>query len=98
MPLPNKKLGEKTKEFISRCMGSEKMENEFSDQKQRYAVCKQQASKAEEIEYKKIKTKAHHAPNEVFDRLTEMLESWEDENHPYYKDLAKYVTELTQEY
>ena len=98
MPLPNRKLGEDAEKFVSRCMSSEKMMSEFSDQKQRYAVCKQQSSKAQEIEYKKIKTEANHVPDDVFDRLVEMLESWKDKDHPYYKDLAKYVTELTQQY
>ena len=30
MPLPDRKLGEKAEEFLSRCMSSEKMMNEFS--------------------------------------------------------------------
>lgn len=100
MPLPDRKLGEKAEEFVSRCMSSEKMMNEFSDQKQRYAVCKQQASKAQEIEYKsKWKKSKAHTPQEHIDRLTEMLRTWEDKQHPYYKDLAGYVAELmTQDY
>jgi hypothetical protein len=99
MPLPNRKLGEEAENFISRCMSSEKMMSEFSDQKQRYAICRQQSSKAQEVEYKpKPGAKASHVPDDVFDKLVEMLESWEDKDHPYYKDLAKYVTELTQEY
>jgi len=100
MPLPDRKLGEKAEEFVSRCMSSEKMMNEFSDQKQRYAVCRQQATKAQEVEYNKSKWKKSkaHMPQEYIDRLTKMLGSWEDKQHPYYKDLAGYVAELmTQE-
>ena len=100
MPLPDRKLGEKAEEFVSRCMSSEKMMNEFSDQKQRYAVCRQQAAKAQEVEYNKSKWKKSkaHMPQENIDRLTEMLRTWEDKQHPYYKDLAGYVAELmTQE-
>lgn len=100
MPLPDRKLGEKAEEFVSRCMSSEKMMNEFSDQKQRYAVCRQQAAKAQEVEYNKSKWKKSkaHMPQEYIDRLTEMLRTWEDKQHPYYKDLAGYVAELmTQE-
>lgn len=37
MPLPSPKKGEKRKDFISRCMSEAK--DEFSDQKQRLAVC-----------------------------------------------------------
>lgn len=38
MPLPTPRKGETEKKFISRCMGSEAIQ-EFSDQKQRIAVC-----------------------------------------------------------
>ena len=74
------------------------MAQEFPDQKQRYVDCKQQSSKAQEIEYKGNwkKTKAH-MPQEYIDRLVEMLRTWEDKQHPYYKDLAGYVAELMTE-
>ena len=39
MPLVNIKRGEKRGEFISRCMGSSKMKEEFPNRKQRIAVC-----------------------------------------------------------
>jgi len=39
MPLPTPKKGETEKKFISRCMSSETIQEEFSDQKQRIAVC-----------------------------------------------------------
>ena len=39
MPIPKPRKGETQKAFISRCMGSSGMNNEFPDQKQRAAVC-----------------------------------------------------------
>jgi hypothetical protein len=40
MPIPNKKDNESKKEFLSRCMGDEVMNDEFTSANQRYAVCK----------------------------------------------------------
>ncbi len=56
MPLPTKNPGEKEKEFISRCMGSEVLLKDFPDQKQRAAVCysqykKHKKVKGEEVEW-----------------------------------------------
>jgi hypothetical protein len=45
MPLPKPKENEKEQEFVSRCMGSETMNKEFPDQKQRAAVCYSQYKK-----------------------------------------------------
>ncbi|MBT88966.1 MAG: hypothetical protein CMN79_00535 [Spirochaetales bacterium] len=39
MPIPNKKNNESKKEFLSRCMSDEVMNEEFANTKQRYAVC-----------------------------------------------------------
>lgn len=39
MPLPKPKKGENSKDFLSRCMGNPTMNDEYPDQKQRYAVC-----------------------------------------------------------
>lgn len=43
MPTPRKK--ETKKEFLSRCIGDDKMNKEFPDQKQRIAVCYSYADK-----------------------------------------------------
>ena len=37
MPLPSK--DEKRKDFVARCMGGSKMNEEFPNQSQRFAVC-----------------------------------------------------------
>ena len=42
MPLPTKKSDESKEEFMSRCMGDDIMNSEFSDPKQRVAVCNSQ--------------------------------------------------------
>jgi hypothetical protein len=42
MPLPTPSKGEKEQEFVSRCMGSDVMNKEFPEQKQRAAVCYRQ--------------------------------------------------------
>lgn len=39
MPAPKKQENEKTQEFLSRCMGDSKMNKEYPDRAQRYAVC-----------------------------------------------------------
>ncbi len=46
MPLPNPKEAEKRKDFISRCMENKTMNSEYSDSKQRAAVCFSQWRKA----------------------------------------------------
>lgn len=57
MPLPSRKIKEKKKDFLSRCMSDDKVISEFPDSKQRYAVCQTQLSKGEtlEVEYKQKK-------------------------------------------
>jgi len=39
MPIPNPSKTDKKTDFIQRCMSDKVMNKEFSDQKQRYAVC-----------------------------------------------------------
>ena len=39
MPLATPAAGEQRDNFISRCMSNDTMQKEFSDQKQRLAVC-----------------------------------------------------------
>ena len=39
MPIPEKKQGESFQDFIVRCMADDKMVSEYTDEKQRYAVC-----------------------------------------------------------
>jgi len=43
MPLPQKGEKESRKDFMSRCMGDEKVKKEFPDQSQRAAVCMSKA-------------------------------------------------------
>lgn len=47
MPIPKPRKDEKKEDFISRCMSDEVMKADFSDNKQRYAVCAQQLEKSE---------------------------------------------------
>lgn len=42
MPLPSPEKGQPEKDFISDCMSDERMNREFANQKQRFAVCKSQ--------------------------------------------------------
>lgn len=39
MPLPTKNKGESRKDFVRRCMGDSVIKKEFTDGKQRAAVC-----------------------------------------------------------
>ncbi len=41
MPLPKPRKNEKKKDWLNRCMGNDMMVSEFSDEKQRYAICNQ---------------------------------------------------------
>ena len=44
MPIPSRKKNEDKDAFVSRCMGSEVMKKDYPDQKQRVAICIQQAT------------------------------------------------------
>jgi len=44
MPLPKPRKSESESDFISRCMGDEKMLTEYTSEKQRFAVCRVQYS------------------------------------------------------
>ena len=46
MPIPTKKKGEGDEDFLKRCMSDEKMKLEYTDDKQRFAVCAAQISLA----------------------------------------------------
>ena len=46
MPLPRPRTGETEREFMSRCMGDDSVQEEFSGQEQRVAVCMNQFRKA----------------------------------------------------
>jgi hypothetical protein len=54
MPLPVPNEGEKQQEFISKCMGSDVMNKEFPDQKQRAAVCYKQFRDQKEETFEQI--------------------------------------------
>lgn len=45
MPLPEKNPNETKEEFITRCMGTAKMVEEYPDGPQRFAVCQTQWAK-----------------------------------------------------
>ena len=45
MPIPKPKPSEKRDEFIQRCMSDEKMNEEYTDNSQRFAVCNTQFTK-----------------------------------------------------
>lgn len=42
MPIPTPRKNQEEDSFISSCMSSETMMKEYSNQKQRYAICKSQ--------------------------------------------------------
>lgn len=44
MPIPSRKKDEEKDAFVSRCMGNETMKKDYPDQKQRVAICIQQAT------------------------------------------------------
>ena len=64
MPLPERNTEEEAKNFVSRCMASEKMKEEYKDSNQRLAVCIKQSRAgvdgdiislaSEELVYEKI--------------------------------------------
>ena len=45
MPLPTRNSGETNQQFVDRCMADPKMNKEFPDRQQRFAVCNQQITK-----------------------------------------------------
>lgn len=47
MPLPKPNDGESKLDFINRCMSDDKMNEEYPDKEQRFAVCNQQTQKQE---------------------------------------------------
>lgn len=47
MPIPNRQKDESKKDFLSRCMSDDTMNKEYPDNKQRYAICQNQANKSE---------------------------------------------------
>ena len=51
MPIPSPKGPEAKKEFVNRCMSDSVMVEEFSDEKQRAAVCYSKWRRAEGSEY-----------------------------------------------
>ena len=51
--MPTRQPDESTDDFISRCMDDGKMKQEFSDEKQRYAVCRSYAEGSEEANLEK---------------------------------------------
>lgn len=55
MPLPVPNEGENQEEFIQRCMMNETMNEEFPDEKQRYAVCLKQFEKGGDRELEQTK-------------------------------------------
>jgi|TARA_B100001939_G_scaffold319753_1_gene308093 hypothetical protein len=65
MPLPSRNDDESAKDFMPRCMSSDKMKEEYPDNKQRLAVCINQSRAAidgdlismasEEVYYEKLK-------------------------------------------
>jgi len=64
MPLPERNKEEEAKNFVSRCMSSDKMKEEYKDSNQRLAVCINQSRAtvdgdiislaSEELVYEKI--------------------------------------------
>lgn len=48
MPIPKPNQGEVEQDFISRCMGSDVMNKEYPDQKQRAGVCYSQWKNSKE--------------------------------------------------
>jgi hypothetical protein len=45
--VPTRKMTEKRSDFMSRCMSDDKMNKEFPNSSQRYAVCNRYADKPE---------------------------------------------------
>ena len=46
MPIPVPKNGQSSKDFINSCMDDERMNAEYPDSKQRYAICMSQLEEA----------------------------------------------------
>jgi|688.fasta_scaffold03130_31 hypothetical protein len=54
MPIPKKTMTENPKEFIGRCMADTKMNSEYPDQSQRFAVCIGQLTDSEVAEFDRL--------------------------------------------
>lgn len=58
MPLPTPKHDETEQEFVSRCMGDKIMNQDYTDQKQRAAVCYSQFKEREKKDVASMKIHA----------------------------------------
>ena len=63
MPLPTPNDGETDNEFISRCMGTQVMKDDYPDNQQRLAVC-----------YSQLKKSNHQTPKSGLEMLDELIE------------------------
>jgi len=79
MPLPKPDKHEDKDDFISRCMSDDKMKKEFSDNKQRYAVCMKQFEKNEgekmDIYEKYLLPSSPESINEIDEFMSDLMES-----------------------
>lgn len=71
MPIPSKKPDEDKQKFISRCMSDETMKKEYTDVKQRVAICLGQTRKDKKSKSELI--------DQVHDELLATNSSWDDE-------------------
>jgi len=72
MPIPTPKSGESKDKFISRCMGSDIMNSEFPDQKQRAGVCYSQwRKKGESMDEMKKPALTYARPISIIESKTE---------------------------
>ena len=81
MPIPKKEEKEKTQDFLSRCMGDSKMNKEYPDKSQRYAVCSRSinATAMDSIDY------SHY--DDTYGNTEEI-----DENNFYLPEDEEYIT------
>jgi hypothetical protein len=80
MPLPTRNKDEDAKKFVSRCMSSDKMKQEYPDANQRVAVCNSQSRAGaedgvlqltdEEVIYAKITREVSEAGYKYKDPIT----------------------------
>lgn len=79
MPIPQPESGENKEKFISRCMSDETMKKEYTDTKQRAAVC---LSKTKRVESSLIE--------EVHDIIYCQNSRWDDEWNEWIEDVDAY--------
>ncbi len=72
MPIPKPRKNEKQKDFIARCHSE--LKDEYTDQKQRHAIC----MNAWRNKNKKKKSKGLKLAEEIKEKIDKLIQEWKD--------------------